>query len=83
MKFEYQFDENSPKITVELSAGADLSTILEQFECFLRGAGYVFEGELDFILTENTFSSQFKDAITDEEAQILIDKIAECHNETK
>lgn len=57
MKFEYQFDENSPKVTVELSAESDLPTVLEQFEGFLKAAGYPVEGTLDFIEEETNVNA--------------------------
>lgn len=53
MKFEYQFDENSPKVTVELSAESCLPDVIEQFEHFLLAAGYSFEGTLDFVEEHN------------------------------
>jgi hypothetical protein len=53
MKFEYQFDENSAKVTVELSPESDLTTVLEQFEAFLKASGYAFDGLLDFVAEED------------------------------
>jgi hypothetical protein len=37
------------KSTLEFKA-ADLDSILEHFEMFLRGAGFTFEGNLDFVV---------------------------------
>lgn len=50
--FIYQYDENSPKVTVELPADSSLPDVLEQFEGFLKAAGYGVEGTLDFIEEE-------------------------------
>jgi hypothetical protein len=45
---EVQIDS---KITYEFE-GADLKSVLERLECFLRGTGFVFSGELG-IVNEN------------------------------
>lgn len=52
MKFEYQFDINSPKISIELSSESDLVEVVESFERFLVAAGYTFDGQLDFVSEE-------------------------------
>ena len=52
IKFEYQYDDQSPKISVELHADSSLPDVIEQFERFLLAAGYSFEGTLDFIEKE-------------------------------
>lgn len=52
MKFEYQFDAEHPKVTIELSPEATLSEAVEQFEAFLKAAGYSFDGKLDFVEEE-------------------------------
>lgn len=44
--FEYQYDTNYPKITIEMHKDADLLELCEQFESFLRTAGYVFDGHV-------------------------------------
>jgi len=49
LRFEYQFDENYPKVLVEMSSESNLSDIVQQFEGFLKAAGYSFAGHLDFI----------------------------------
>jgi hypothetical protein len=41
-------DAISSKRKIEFEAES-LSNILEQFEMFLRGCGYVFEGQLDIV----------------------------------
>lgn len=53
MVFTYQFSDVDPKITVELSPDSDLDRVLEAFEQFLLGAGFSFEGQLDFIKEGN------------------------------
>lgn len=45
---------NLQKQTVESKSTADfakenMSDILVQFECFLRGAGYVFDGTIEYV----------------------------------
>lgn len=52
IKFESQYEEGFPKISVELHSDSDLTTILETFESFLKATGYDFEGELDFVIEE-------------------------------
>ncbi len=49
MKFEYQFDTHTPKITMELSNESVLPDVLEAFEMFLIASGYVFDGKLDIV----------------------------------
>lgn len=51
--FTYQFDEKSPKVTVELSPESDLGEVLEQFEAFLKAAGYSFNGQVDIVEDSN------------------------------
>lgn len=46
MRFEYQWDADSPRIVVELPAYATLSDVVEAFNGFLRASGYVFDGQL-------------------------------------
>lgn len=46
MKFSYQYDEKSPKITFSLSPDSTLTEVLEAFEDFLRGVTYSFDGHL-------------------------------------
>ncbi len=52
MKFFYQFEEHEPTVEVILSSQSELSEVLEQFENFLRGAGYQFNGQLDIVEPE-------------------------------
>jgi len=54
MIFEYQFEEHEPKVRVELSPQSALPEVLEQFEAFLRAAGYSFDGYVDIIEAEET-----------------------------
>lgn len=53
IQFIYQYDKNSPKVTVELSAESGLGDVLEQFEGFLKAAGYSFTGHIDIVEEEN------------------------------
>lgn len=48
IKFEYQFDKRSPKIVTRMSPESTLSEVVEQFELFLKAAGYSFDRKLDF-----------------------------------
>lgn len=49
MRFTYQYDKDSPKVTMTIK-GPDttLAEVIEQFEGFLKAAGYSFDGQLDF-----------------------------------
>jgi len=53
MKYIFkQIDSYTPsETTVEFTADT-LSTVLEQFEMFLRGSGFQFNGNLDFVQDE-------------------------------
>ena len=55
MKYVFkQIDTYTPsETTVEFTADT-LSTVLEQFEMFLRGSGFYFTGNLDFVHDEET-----------------------------
>lgn len=55
--FQYQYDENSAKVTVELPPDSTLGDVLEQFEGFLKAAGYGFDGHLDFVEEEANVNS--------------------------
>lgn len=52
MYFEYQFNDQSPKVTISLSPESSLPEVVESFESFLRACGYSFDGSLDFIEEE-------------------------------
>ena len=52
MKFIYQFDKNSTKITAELPPDSSLPEVLEAFESFLKACGYCFTGEIDIVEEE-------------------------------
>ena len=56
MKYVFkQIDTYTPsETTVEFTADT-LSTVLEQFEMFLRGSGFFFDGNLDFVDHEEQF----------------------------
>lgn len=49
MTFTYQYDKHSPKVVLKIK-GPDttLTEAIEQFELFLKAAGYSFDGQLDF-----------------------------------
>lgn len=49
-------------LTMELNGDLNLTQILERFEEFLRGAGFHFEGYLDFVQDE---SDEKKDIVLD------------------
>ena len=54
MKYVFkQIDDYTPsETTVEFQADS-LYTILEQFQHFLKGSGFSFVGNLDFVLTQD------------------------------
>ena len=49
MEFTYQFDKNEPRVVVTLSPQSSLDEVLLAFDNFLRGAGYVFVGQIDIV----------------------------------
>lgn len=51
MKFSYQFDENAPKIKMQLDPQASLKDILIEFKRFLLACGYTVKGD---VVIENT-----------------------------
>lgn len=57
LKFEYQFDDGSAKVVFEMSPESSLPEVVEQFELFLKAAGYSFDGSLDFIEEEQNVAS--------------------------
>lgn len=48
-------NENGNTLTLEFSADS-ISEMLEQFENFLKGAGYVIEGKLDIVDEDSDFN---------------------------
>ncbi len=46
IQFIYQYDKNSEKISVELSADSTLTEVLDAFSRFLKAASYQFDGEI-------------------------------------
>lgn len=56
MKFEYQYADGTPKITVELHKDVSYLEAIEQFERFLRAIGYPFDGHIGVVqdVEENT-----------------------------
>ena len=49
-------DENSTHVVTHEFTADVLYLVLEQFEMFLKGAGYVFDGNLDFVDHEQQFN---------------------------
>ena len=74
MKYIFkQVDTYTPsETTVEFTADA-LSTILEQFEMFLRGSGFQFNGNLDFVSYD-----EFQEEEVEEEHEWYKDKKADA-----
>lgn len=52
MKFTYQYNEDEPKVEFTLSPEISWMDALQQFEHFLRGAGYLFDGHFDIVYAE-------------------------------
>jgi len=63
-----EFDNN--KITVEFDA-IDLPTVFENFEYFLKGCGFVFEGNIDIV--EDNVNIYKKHSLVDPDERINID----------
>jgi hypothetical protein len=47
-------NELTSKITTETNAKT-LNEVLEEFECFLKGAGYHFNGKIDIVKEEDDY----------------------------
>lgn len=62
IEFYYQFDHNSPGISVALSADSTLPMVLSAFTTFLLAAGFNFEGEATIV--------QFDDSPQDPNAEL-------------
>lgn len=59
MQFIYQFDEFSPKVSIELGADAAIPEALEAFESFLKAAGYsIPEGHIIDIIPEDPTNTE-------------------------
>lgn len=54
-KYTFTSEEplNNSKITYEFE-GVSLVDIVEHFEMFLKGSGFIFQGQLDFVEEDNT-----------------------------
>lgn len=52
--------EVTSKITTETNADT-LNEVLEEFECFLKGAGYVFDGRIDLVKEEDDYDFDDED----------------------
>lgn len=49
MRFELIDEVTKGKITVEVDEELGLDQVLGGFEAFLRGAGFVFDGQIDVV----------------------------------
>ena len=72
-------DAISSKRKIEFEAES-LSNILEQFEMFLRGCGYVFEGQIDIVndFAENPETNEFADEDDLDNVNQFFDKAREA-----
>lgn len=52
IKFESQYDESYPKVTIELHSDSTLQDVVKAFEDFIKAAGYSYEGRLDIVRDE-------------------------------
>jgi hypothetical protein len=53
-------EEGDSKLTTEFSA-VTLDRVLEEFELFLKGSGFVFNGHLDFVQDKSSFDDDLDD----------------------
>ena len=53
-------NEVTSKITTECNA-VTLNEVLEEFECFLKGAGYHFEGKIDIVKEDDEYDFDDED----------------------
>ena len=53
-------EEGDSKLTTEFSA-VTLDRVLEEFELFLKGSGFVFDGHLDFVQDKSSFDDDLDD----------------------
>ena len=59
-KYLFIQEYKDSKITHEFDGQTDLYDVIEQFEHFLRGAGFHFEGHLDIVNEEEEESSGYE-----------------------
>lgn len=70
-------NELTSKITTETNAET-LNEVLEEFECFLKGSGYHFEGKIDIVREEDDYDfddeddDDNSDEIWDEENEQIV-----------
>jgi hypothetical protein len=57
-------EEGDSKLTFEFNA-VSLDRLLEEFELFLKGSGFVFDGRLDITQDENFFEDLSNDDLDD------------------
>jgi hypothetical protein len=72
-------DAISSKRKIEFTADS-LSHVLEQFEMFLRGCGYVFEGQIDIVndFAENPETAELADEDDLDDVNQFFDKAKEA-----
>jgi hypothetical protein len=49
IKFTYYLESPETKVETTIDVHSSLSEVLEKFQDFLKGCGYVFEGDLTII----------------------------------
>jgi hypothetical protein len=54
------YEENGSNVTKDFKAG-DLSSILKEFQYFLKGAGFEFNGNIELVPTEEDNRDPFAD----------------------
>jgi hypothetical protein len=58
----FTFTSSDEDTTSSLSFNADfIGEVLEKFEQFLRGSGYHFEGNLEFVTNDDEYDSDYDD----------------------
>lgn len=68
--FDIYSNELTSKITTETNAET-LNEVLEEFECFLKGAGYYFDGKIDIVKEDDDYD--FDDEDDDENSEVFFD----------
>lgn len=47
--FESQYEDNAPKVTVEVHSDSTLPDVISAFESFLKATGFAFDGRLEIV----------------------------------
>ena len=55
-KFGYRIE---PEVQMAISAEADLTQMCDFFESFLRASGYVFDGELEIVASDEALDNNY------------------------